>query len=169
MPLYTRWSQSVSHSLRLFATPWTGPPGTSVYGILQARTLEWVALFFSRGSSRPRDRIPVSCTDRQILYYLSPLGSPSTPYWICYSVLNTRNMLFLSFKINKSQCLSLFFFNCFLCISEPDVHFQSCATQSVIWNCYRSSTRIICKNWEVLGNFHSNLILPVHSIRISFF
>ena len=27
------------------------PPGSSVYGILQARILEWVAIPFSRGSS----------------------------------------------------------------------------------------------------------------------
>ena len=26
-------------------------PGSSVHGILQARILEWVAIFFSRGSS----------------------------------------------------------------------------------------------------------------------
>ena len=32
------------------------PPGSSVRGILQARTLEWVAIYFSRGSSQPRDR-----------------------------------------------------------------------------------------------------------------
>ena len=37
------------------------PPGSSVHGILQARTLEWVAISFSRGSSRPRDRTQVSC------------------------------------------------------------------------------------------------------------
>ena len=30
-------------------------PGSSVHGILQARTLEWVAIPFSRGSSWPRD------------------------------------------------------------------------------------------------------------------
>ena len=29
------------------------PPGSYVYGILQARILEWVAFPFSRGSSRP--------------------------------------------------------------------------------------------------------------------
>ena len=28
-------------------------PGTSVHGILQARTLQWVAMSFSRGSSHP--------------------------------------------------------------------------------------------------------------------
>ena len=36
------------------------PPGSSVHGILQARVLEWVAISFSRGSSRPRDRTQVS-------------------------------------------------------------------------------------------------------------
>ena len=36
-------------------------PGSSVHEILQARILEWVAIPFSRGSSRPRDQIWVSC------------------------------------------------------------------------------------------------------------
>ena len=35
--------------------------GSSVHGILQARILEWVAIPFSRGSSRHRDQIRVSC------------------------------------------------------------------------------------------------------------
>ena len=37
------------------------PPGSPVHGILQARIMEWVAISFSRGSSRPRDRIRISC------------------------------------------------------------------------------------------------------------
>ena len=36
------------------------PPGSSVHGILQARILEWIAISFSRGSSRPRNRTWVS-------------------------------------------------------------------------------------------------------------
>ena len=36
------------------------PPGSSVHGIFQARILEWAAISFSRGSSRPRDRTQVS-------------------------------------------------------------------------------------------------------------
>ena len=36
-------------------------PGFSVHGSLQARILEWVAFSFSRGSSQPRDRTPISC------------------------------------------------------------------------------------------------------------
>ena len=55
---------------------------SSVHGILQARTLEWIAISYSRGSFQPRDRTPVSsvsCTGRQILYQLCHLGSPT--YW----------------------------------------------------------------------------------------
>ena len=34
--------------------------GSSVHGIFQARVLEWIAISFSRGSSRPRSRTQVS-------------------------------------------------------------------------------------------------------------
>ena len=34
--------------------------GSSVHGIFQARVLEWIAISFSRGSSRPRNRTQVS-------------------------------------------------------------------------------------------------------------
>ena len=55
------------------------PPGSSVHGILQARTLEWVAVSFSRRSSRPSDQTSgsyVSCTGSQVLYHYRHLGSP---------------------------------------------------------------------------------------------
>ena len=48
------------------------PPGSSVYGILQARILEWVAMPSSRGSSPPQDSTHVSyvsCIGRQVLYH----------------------------------------------------------------------------------------------------
>ena len=41
------------------------PPGSSVHGILQARTVERVTTSYSRGSSRPRDRTCISCIGRQ--------------------------------------------------------------------------------------------------------
>ena len=41
----------VSH-VHLFLTPWTVAHQAPLsMGILQARTLEWVAIFFARGSS----------------------------------------------------------------------------------------------------------------------
>ena len=37
------------------------PPDSSIYGTLQARILEWVAISCSRGSSRSRHQTRVSC------------------------------------------------------------------------------------------------------------
>ena len=44
------------------------PPDSSVHGISQARILEWLVIFFSRGSSQPRDRTNISCIGRRVLY-----------------------------------------------------------------------------------------------------
>jgi len=72
--------------LRCFSHIWLfvthmdcSPPGSSVHGILQARILEWVAISFFRGSSRPRDPMQVSyvsCIGRRLLYHQCHLGSP---------------------------------------------------------------------------------------------
>ena len=40
-------------------------PGFSVHGILSARILEWVAIFFSRGSSWPSDRTHCLLSEKQ--------------------------------------------------------------------------------------------------------
>ena len=37
------------------------PPGSTVRGVFQARILEWVAIFFSWGSSCPRAQTHISC------------------------------------------------------------------------------------------------------------
>ena len=55
------------------------PPDSSVHGILQARILEWVAISYSRGSSRPRDQTQISyisCIGSQVLYHYCYLASP---------------------------------------------------------------------------------------------
>ena len=52
------------------------PPDSSVYGILQARILEWIAILFSRGSSWPRDWAQVFSHCQQILHQLSHKGIP---------------------------------------------------------------------------------------------
>ena len=55
-------------------------PGSSIYGIFQARVLEWVAISFSRGSSRTRiepgsptlqtDALPSESPGKPLIYYL---------------------------------------------------------------------------------------------------
>ena len=68
---------------RLCPTLWDpmncSQPGSSVQGMFQTRILEWVAIYYSRGSSWPRDQTHiswVSCIRRRILYQLHHLGSP---------------------------------------------------------------------------------------------
>ena len=56
------WVSEVAQSCQTLCDPVDcSPPGSSVHGILQARILEWIAISFSRGSSRPRDWTQVSC------------------------------------------------------------------------------------------------------------
>ena len=53
--------------LTLFSPLDCSPPGPSVHGLSQARILEWGAISFSRGPSRPRGQTQVSGFSRQIL------------------------------------------------------------------------------------------------------
>ena len=60
--LEVKWSE-VAQSCPTLCDPMDcSLPGSSVHGIFQARVLEWVAISFSRGSSRPRDWTQVSHT-----------------------------------------------------------------------------------------------------------
>ena len=90
-------------------------PGSSVHGILQTGTLEWVAISFSRGSSRPRGWTHiscVSCTGRQIPYHQLHLGIPHISYslWLfSHSVMSNSEtprtaarQASLSFTISRS-------------------------------------------------------------------
>ena len=54
-------------------------PGSSVHRILQTRILEWVAVSFSRGSSRPKDQTRVSYIAGG-LFTAESLGSPLWEY-----------------------------------------------------------------------------------------
>ena len=52
--------------VQLCATPIdSSPPGSAIPGILQARTLEWVAISYSKGSSLFRDQTHISFWRRQ--------------------------------------------------------------------------------------------------------
>ena len=71
-------------------------PGSSVHGIFQAIVLEWIAISFSRGSSRPRDRTWVSrIVDR------------------CFTVWATREVKYLADMPLKCG-LWLYSFLCFI-------------------------------------------------------
>ena len=51
-------------------------PVSFPHRILQARTLEWVAIPFSRESSWPRDQTNISCIGRWVLYHWATRETP---------------------------------------------------------------------------------------------
>ena len=55
-------------------------PGFSIYGILQARILEWVTISFSRGSFCPRDQTHISCVAGRF-FTAEPLRKPTVDYY----------------------------------------------------------------------------------------
>ena len=75
-----KWSHSVV-SDSLWPHGLYSPPGFSIYGLFQARVLEWVAISFARGSSWPRDWTWVSHIAGRCFYCLSHQGSP-TSVWL---------------------------------------------------------------------------------------
>ena len=77
-------------------------PGSSLHGIFQARKLEWIAISFSRGSPRSRDRTYISCTGRWILYHWAT-GKPSLSLTGCYR-LNVYVATKSIFWSPKPQC-----------------------------------------------------------------
>ena len=78
------------------------PIDYTVHGILQARTLEWVAYPFSRGSSQPRDRTQVShITGR--LFTSEPQGKPKNTE-VCSLSLLQRIFLTQESKRGLQHC-----------------------------------------------------------------
>ena len=53
-------------------------PGSSIHGISQARMMEWVAIFFCRGSLWPRDRTCISYMCRWIIYHCTSWKAPKS-------------------------------------------------------------------------------------------
>ena len=83
------------------------------HGILQARTLEWVAFPLSRGSSQPRDRFQVS-----------HIAGGFFTSWASREVLNSKKPFYKLNRINNSTRLSRSDFSkqCFLpCLEKEHV------------------------------------------------
>ena len=77
---------SVTQSCLIICSPMDHRlPGSSVRGILQARILEWVAIPFSRRSSRPRDCLLHLLNWQVESLPLSHLGIPFGCVWTMYS------------------------------------------------------------------------------------
>ena len=110
------WTEVLSHfsHVQLFATL-CRPPGSSVHGIFQARILEWTAIYYSRGSSQPRDLTSISYCLLHWQAASSPLGSPVS--MVSLKILLSGNMgsspnaiLFFEVSIHLYFCPPFFVF-----------------------------------------------------------
>ena len=81
----TRWDISACILIHLSCVQhYASPPGSSIHGTLQARTLEWVSMSSSRGCSQPRDRTPISYIYLRWQVGLLPLVPPGKPMGYIY-------------------------------------------------------------------------------------
>ena len=156
-------------------------PGSSVYGILQARLLEWVAIPFSRGSPQPRDRTWVSCiagrfftiwATREALrnaecvlillsYFLFSLSS--SPFWRGGGVLFVTVVfaiflllpcgLFSDFLLAVSVSYKAFYILFVVTLNSLYVTYYQC--QVYLW------MSLCCLRWRKMLIFNSTLLSSV--------
>ena len=105
--------------VRLFATPWTVARQDPVPEILLARTLKWVAMPPSKGSSWPRDGTRVSCIScigRWVLYYCG--NWEASVILVIFKVLLAS---WLKVVLKENPVFLLFVWNHLICsiISSP--------------------------------------------------
>ena len=82
--------------LTLCDPTYCSPPGSSIYGISQARILEWVAIPFSRGSSSPRDQTCASCiAGRFFTVWATRETTSDLEIWSFLEQVRCNMMLFL--------------------------------------------------------------------------
>ena len=102
---------SGAQSCPTLCIPMDCAPGSSVHGILQARILEWVAVSFSRGSSRPKDQTWVSCTAGRF-FTTEPPGKPKVEPASCQPLAphqwftTAYHMKYVLFHLHVSYNLS---------------------------------------------------------------
>ena len=139
--LYVKWSE-VQSCLTLCNPVDCSLPGFSIHGIFQARILEWVAISFSRGSSRPRNQTRVSCiAGRRFTLWAS--GKPlyvALTYWFLF----TRRGLRHRTSLHMLTCTHIpFLVKCF----RLDLVFYSVALLTALFVFFSGKLRVLYIFW----------------------
>ena len=82
-------------------------PGSSIHGILQSRTLEWVAFPFIRGSFQPRDETQVSSIADSLFTIWATSVAYSSHYDLSNRTMSFCDHVFTSFP-TKLRCIWVF-------------------------------------------------------------
>ena len=83
-------------------------PDSSVHGISQARTLEWVTLPSFRGPSQPRDPTCISFTGRQIFFTAAPLGKPILIHKGLSNFFDSAKSNIFNYSILLTRCTRIY-------------------------------------------------------------
>ena len=119
----------------------SGPPGSSVHGILQARILEWLAISFSRVSSQPRYWTCISCIDKHwwSLYYWTTREA----YIHCYQ---TQDQMLTAWKPICERPI--------LIVKERLLYFWGRKLEEKVEFCLRTNSPLLLRGQELLkGSF----------------
>ena len=107
------------------------PARPSVHGIPQTRMLEWVAISFSGGSSRPRDRTPTLQAD-------SFMAEPLCTFLRHKAIAHCAAIIILHTLSNQKTCMIHFILVFVLCAKS----LQSCLTPCNPRNCSRPGSSV---------------------------
>ena len=130
-------------------------PGSSGHGIFQSRMLEWVAISFSRGSSRPResrDWICISCTTGRF-FTTEPPGSPHS---LSHNCNYSRSKLFSSVSLSFLQSEEGLFNQLILSALATDGHWEFVLVPS--WVLYLRKCSIA--QWDIPES-HSLMLFSI--------
>ena len=96
------------------------PPGSSVHRILQAKILEWVAISYSRGPSRPRQTLVSFIAGR--FFTSDPYGLPFSNSWnrFSWNIYRVLKLARLGVRLLQYIC-----FTCTVCLSTLKGFFNS--------------------------------------------
>ena len=128
------------------------PAGSSVRGILQLRTLEWVAISYSKGSSWSRDQTRVSCIScigRWHLYLL---------HHLFFNTLSTRMSRYQILKreaLGSSQVETWTSENFSCCLREVRTPFK-------LQGALQDSTRVAAGDRGLISSWGGKLRVPLH-------
>ena len=101
-----KWNE-VTHSCPTLCDPMDfSLPGSSVHGVFQVRVLEWAAISFSRGYSRPRDQTQVSrIVGRCFTVWATYFENDFTTKWNLQIQCDPYQIINGSFHITKTKIL----------------------------------------------------------------
>ena len=119
------------------------PPGSSVHGILQARTPEWVAISSPKGSFPPRDQTrisSVSFTGRWVVY--RHLGNPISTFNVLVSSLRLPTL-----NLPSSQFTQHIFTRSLLCVTSIGFQNQVTGYSETVQALFSPNPIVLGKKW----------------------